>query len=182
MPRTSEIGDRGAGDVEAFSGNPTPPCHLGAGSPWYPAGQMALDTHAAVKTLTDAGADEALAVAVVEVAREASTEATGELVTRAHFDTALAQLESRLGLAPGDGRHRDRGRRGRGAAVPRLKVGTEGGPLGEFVAYVGLFMAGIESARAGAFAMTSTRLGVTIGMTPATSDRSLDAARALAGR
>ncbi|MCY4635097.1 MAG: hypothetical protein OXG04_11450 [Acidobacteria bacterium] len=55
---------------------------------------MALDTHAAVKTLTDAGADEALAVAVVEVAREASTEATGELVTRAHFDTALAQLES----------------------------------------------------------------------------------------
>ena len=57
---------------------------------------MALDTHAAVKTLTDAGADEALAVAVVEVAREASTEATGELVTRSHFDTALAQLESRL--------------------------------------------------------------------------------------
>ena len=57
---------------------------------------MAFDTHAAVKTLTDAGADEALAVAVVEVAREASTEATGELVTRAHFDTALAQLESRL--------------------------------------------------------------------------------------
>ena len=57
---------------------------------------MTLDTHAAVKTLTDAGADEALAVAVVEVAREASTEATGELVTRAHFDTALAQLESRL--------------------------------------------------------------------------------------
>ena len=35
-------------------------------------------------------------MAVVEVAREASTEATGELVTRAHFDTALAQLESRL--------------------------------------------------------------------------------------
>ena len=57
---------------------------------------MALDTHAAVKTLTDAGADEALAVAVVEVAREASTDATGELVTRSHFDTALAQLESRL--------------------------------------------------------------------------------------
>ena len=52
---------------------------------------MALDTHAALKTLTDD--DEALAVAVVEVAREAST---GELVTRAHFDTALAQLESCL--------------------------------------------------------------------------------------
>lgn len=54
---------------------------------------MALDTHAAGKTLTDADADEALAVAVVEVAREASTEATGEVVvTGAHFDTALAQL------------------------------------------------------------------------------------------
>ena len=34
-----------------------------------------------MKTLTDDSADEALAVAVVEVAREASTEATGELVT-----------------------------------------------------------------------------------------------------
>ena len=33
---------------------------------------------------------------VVEVAGEASTEATGELVTRSHFDTALAQIESRL--------------------------------------------------------------------------------------
>ena len=33
---------------------------------------MAFDTHAAVKKLTDAGADETLAVAVVEVAREAS--------------------------------------------------------------------------------------------------------------
>lgn len=57
---------------------------------------MAIDTHAAVKTLTDAGADEALAVAVVEVAREAGTEAAGDLVTRSHFDPALAQLESRL--------------------------------------------------------------------------------------
>ena len=53
---------------------------------------MAFDTHAAVKALT-----EPLAVAVVDVAREASTDAPGELVTRAHFDTALAQLdESRL--------------------------------------------------------------------------------------
>ena len=34
--------------------------------------------------------------AVVEVAREASTETTGELVTQSHVDTALAQLESRL--------------------------------------------------------------------------------------
>ena len=37
---------------------------------------MGLDTHPAVKTLTDAGADEALAVAVVEVAREASSSGT----------------------------------------------------------------------------------------------------------
>ena len=36
---------------------------------------MAFDTHALVKTLTDAGATEALAVAVVKVAREAADEA-----------------------------------------------------------------------------------------------------------
>lgn len=58
--------------------------------------RMAFDTHAAVKALTVAGASEELAVAVVDVAREASVDATGELVTRGHFDTALAQLESRL--------------------------------------------------------------------------------------
>ena len=60
---------------------------------------MAFGTHAAVKTLTDAGADEALAVAVAVVERSRArraTEATGELVTRSHFDTALAHLESRL--------------------------------------------------------------------------------------
>ena len=57
---------------------------------------VALDPHAAVKTLTDTGASEPLAVAVVDVAREAGTEAAGELVTRAHFDTARVQLESRL--------------------------------------------------------------------------------------
>lgn len=73
--------------------------------------------------IADAGGDEALAVAVVEVAREASTEATGALVTRSHFDTALAQLESRLALAPGHGRHHDRGRGRRSAAVPRLEGG-----------------------------------------------------------
>ena len=39
---------------------------------------MALDTHAAVKTLTKAGASEALAVAVIDVAREATTAGTGE--------------------------------------------------------------------------------------------------------
>ena len=62
---------------------------------WYPAG-VAFDTHATAKMLTNAGADEALAMAVVEVARAASAEATGDLVTRSHFDTAFAQLESRL--------------------------------------------------------------------------------------
>ena len=54
---------------------------------------------------------------VVEVAREASKEATGELVTRSHFDTALAQLKSRLAgrlVTAGD---RDRGRGRRGVAV-----------------------------------------------------------------
>ena len=62
---------------------------------------MAFDTHAAVKTLTDVGASEPLAVAVVDVAREASTDATGEPVTGVHFlDTALAQLESRLAWRP----------------------------------------------------------------------------------
>ena len=83
---------------------------------------MALDTHAAVKTLTDAGADEALAVAVVEVAREASTEATGELVTRAHFDTALAQLESRLAWRLVTAGIANRGRGRCGAAVPRVNL------------------------------------------------------------
>ena len=61
---------------------------------------MALHTHAVVTARTDAGADEMLAVAVVDVAREASTDATGELVTRSHFDTVLAQLE----YSPGYGR------------------------------------------------------------------------------
>ena len=64
---------------------------------------MAFDTHAAVKTLTDAGASEPLALAVVDVARQAGTDAADELVTRADFDAgmtrlevALAKLESRL--------------------------------------------------------------------------------------
>ena len=61
---------------------------------------MALHTHAAVKTLTAGGADGMLAEAVVDVARAASTDASGELVTRSHFDTVLAQLES----SPGHGR------------------------------------------------------------------------------
>ena len=62
--------------------------------------EMALHTHAAVKTPTDAGDDEMLAEAVADVAREASTDATDELVTRSHFDTVFTQLES----SPGHGR------------------------------------------------------------------------------
>ena len=44
---------------------------------------MAFDT--AVKTLTEVGASEPLAVAVVDFARQAGTDAAGELVTRADF-------------------------------------------------------------------------------------------------
>ena len=79
---------------------------------------MAFDTHAAVKALTDAGASEPLAV--VDVAREASRDATGELVTRAHFDTALAQLESRLAWRLVTAGVAIRGRGGRSATVPEL--------------------------------------------------------------
>ena len=60
---------------------------------------MAFDTHAAMKTLTYAGADEALPAAVVEVAREASTEAAGELVTRAHVDTARRLATTGIAIA-----------------------------------------------------------------------------------
>ena len=66
---------------------------------------MAFDTPAAVKTLTDTGADEAFAVAVVEVAREASTEATGELVTRGALRHGARTARVPLSLAPGYGRH-----------------------------------------------------------------------------
>ena len=80
---------------------------------------MVFDTHAAVKTLTDAGASEPLAIAVVDVARQAGTEAAGELVTRADFDAgmtrlevALAKLESRLAWRRSAGSQRERGRSG----------------------------------------------------------------------
>ena len=41
---------------------------------------MAFDTHAAVKTLTGAGASEAVAVAVVDVAQTAAAERGRELL------------------------------------------------------------------------------------------------------
>ncbi len=44
---------------------------------------MSFDTHAAVKTLTAAGASEEIAVAVVDVAQEAAAEHGRELATRA---------------------------------------------------------------------------------------------------
>lgn len=57
---------------------------------------MAFDTHAAVKTLTGAGASEAVAVAVVDVAQAAATERGRELVTRADLQAEIAALEARL--------------------------------------------------------------------------------------
>ena len=49
-----------------------------------------------MKTPTDAVADEMLAVAVVDVARAASTNATGELVTRSHSIRCSRSLSPRL--------------------------------------------------------------------------------------
>ena len=57
---------------------------------------MAFDTHAAVKTLTGAGASEAVAVAVVDVAQSAAAERGRELVTRADLQAEIAALEARL--------------------------------------------------------------------------------------
>ena len=57
---------------------------------------MAFDTHAAVKTLTAAGAKEELAVAVVDVARQASAEQDRELATKADLANLKADLTWRL--------------------------------------------------------------------------------------
>lgn len=60
---------------------------------------MRFDTHAAVKTLTSAGADEPLAAAVVAVAQDASADMGHALATRADvadLRTDLAALEARL--------------------------------------------------------------------------------------
>ena len=51
-----------------------------------------FDDHAAVTTLTEAGASEPLAMAVVDLARQAGTDAAGELVTRADFDSGMTRL------------------------------------------------------------------------------------------
>ena len=62
-----------------------------------------MDTHAAVKMLTAAGADEVLAAAVVDVAQDAAAGHGRELTTRADLDALreanradLAALEVRL--------------------------------------------------------------------------------------
>ena len=57
---------------------------------------MGLDTHAAVKTLTAAGASEDIAVAVVDVAQAAAADHGRELVTRADLHAEIAALEARL--------------------------------------------------------------------------------------
>ena len=62
-----------------------------------------MDTHAAVRMLTAAGADETLAVAVVDVAQNAAADHGRELSTRSDLDhlrevqrADLAALEARL--------------------------------------------------------------------------------------
>lgn len=55
---------------------------------------MVLDTHAAVKTLTAAGAASRLAEAFVSVAREAADR--GDLVTSADLKAALADLRTEV--------------------------------------------------------------------------------------
>ena len=57
---------------------------------------MPFNTVAATTKLTQAGATPALATAVVDVARDASVNAAGQVVTRYHLDLALAKLSYRL--------------------------------------------------------------------------------------
>ena len=54
----------------------------------------AFDTHAAVKTLTEAGAETRLAEAFVSVARDARDR--GDLVTAADLKAALADLRTEV--------------------------------------------------------------------------------------
>ena len=60
---------------------------------------MAFDTHAAVKMLTRAGAKEELAVAVVDIARQASAAHDHELATNAGLANLKADLTWRLAAA-----------------------------------------------------------------------------------
>ena len=58
--------------------------------------KLAFDTHAAVRMLTSAGAKEELAVAVVDIARQASAEHDRELATKADLANLKADLTWRL--------------------------------------------------------------------------------------
>ena len=55
-----------------------------------------MDTHSAVKMLTAAGADEALAVAVVDVAQSAAADHGRELVTNADLTAHRAEVRADL--------------------------------------------------------------------------------------
>ncbi len=55
-----------------------------------------FDTLAARKALTDAGAEEALADAIVSVARDAVTEGVATRVDVGRIETELARLEARM--------------------------------------------------------------------------------------
>ena len=55
-----------------------------------------FDTLAARKALTDAGAEEALADAIVSVARDAVTEGVATTVDIGRIETELARLEARM--------------------------------------------------------------------------------------
>ncbi|MCY4119331.1 MAG: DUF1640 domain-containing protein [Acidobacteria bacterium] len=57
---------------------------------------MAFDTHAAVKALTAAGASSELAEAVVDIARDASTDQERDLATKADLVALEARLAWRL--------------------------------------------------------------------------------------
>ena len=57
---------------------------------------MAFDTHAAVKALTAAGARSELAEAVVDIARDASTDQERDLATKADLVALEARLAWRL--------------------------------------------------------------------------------------
>ena len=62
-----------------------------------------IDTHAAVKMLTAAGADETLAVAVVDVAQNAAADHGPELATRSDIETICERCSGRIWrrLTPG---------------------------------------------------------------------------------
>ena len=58
----------------------------------------AFDTHAAVKTLREAGADEAMAEAIVNTASAAAGAGHDELATKADLRTAIEPLATKAEL------------------------------------------------------------------------------------